>query len=194
MNMPREVILALKNENTKDIEKKEAISNNSSLLDKIILSYDSFNKKKNDYIRQIKNLRNDANKLKEEISLKNNTSNKTIKFTNESEQQLTVEDRVEKNNISIKEETCDTAIKYLHSIKSNISKNSKEANDILAPLEASFDLLKTQVEYTLLLENILDLFKKKKQLEEKLNESNQIISMLAESLDVKNKEKTSESV
>lgn len=189
MNMPREIILAVKDDKTKDKEKKAPIINSSSLLDKIIFSYENFNNKKNEYIQQIKNLRNDANKLKEKISLKKNINNENIDSKNDLKQELTVENRIEKNNTSITEDTCNTAITYLNNIKLNISKNSKEASEILAPLEASFDLLKTQVEYTLLLENILELFKKKKQLEGKLNESNQIISMLAESLDIKNEER-----
>jgi hypothetical protein len=187
MNMPREVILAMKHDKSEATEKKTAsVANNRSLLDKIILSYESFNTKKNDYIQQIRNLRNDANKLKEEIVLKKNTNDDGEAFHKGAEQQLVLAKTIEKNNTSICEETCDIAINHLNNIKSSISKNSKEASEILAPLEASFDLLKTQVEYTLLLENILELFKKKKQLEEKLSESNQIISMLAESLELDN--------
>ena len=134
------------------------------------------------YNEQIRLLRNDADNLKEDIYLKKNIRSKDK--DNDLDKKKKLKKKIDINNFSINEETCKTAVDQINSIKSNISTNSKLASEILIPLEASVDLLKAQVKYTVILEDILELFNQKDKLEKKLGESNQIITMLAESLEI----------
>jgi hypothetical protein len=183
--MPDEIILAVKDsaeEKTDDSIIKHG--NNISILDKIVASYNNINSEVASYKEQIRSLRNDADKLKKEIHLKKNIKNNDVDEEGELNKKKQLKKKIEINNYSINEETCNTAIDQINNIRSNISTNSRVASDMLIPLEESFDLLKIQVTYTILLENILDIFNKKRKLEEKINESDQIITMLAESLEI----------
>ncbi|MCK5813695.1 MAG: hypothetical protein KAH03_05530, partial [Cocleimonas sp.] len=155
---------------------------NISILDKIVSSYNSMNIEIKNYNEQIRLLRNDADNLKEDIYLKKNIRSKDK--DNDLDKKKKLKKKIDINNFSINEETCKTAVDQINSIKSNISTNSKLASEILIPLEASVDLLKAQVKYTVILEDILELFNQKDKLEKKLGESNQIITMLAESLEI----------
>jgi archaellum component FlaC len=189
MNVPSEIITAVKANNTGDLKKISettvvANTNNLSVFDKISASYNKISNKINRYTHEIKVLRKNANKIKEEIHRKKNID-ETVEPENNADDKQKFKKKIEVNNYSINEETCNTAINQINDIKSNISTNSKVAHDTLQPLQESFDLLKIQVKYTILLEDILELFNKKKKLEEKLSESDQIIAMLAESLGTK---------
>ena len=157
---------------------------NISILDKIVSSYNSMNIEIKNYNEQIRLLRNDADNLKEDIYLKKNIRSKDKDKDNDLDKKKKLKKKIDINNFSINEETCKTAVDQINSIKSNISTNSKLASEILIPLEASVDLLKAQVKYTVILEDILELFNQKDKLEKKLGESNQIITMLAESLEI----------
>ena len=185
MNMPDEIILAIKDSAEEKID--DSIidhKNDGSILDKIVASYNNINSEVANYNDQIRSLRNDADKLKKEIYLKKNIKNDDINEEIGLDKKKQLKKKIEINNYSINEETCNTAIGQINNIRSNISTNSKVASELLIPLEESFDLLKTQVTYTILLENILDIFNKKNKLEKKINESDQIITMLAESLEI----------
>jgi outer membrane murein-binding lipoprotein Lpp len=189
MNMPSEIITAVKDNNTSDLKKTSettviANTNSLSVFDKISASYNKINSKIDRYTHEIKVLRKNADKIKEEIHRKKNID-ETVEPENNTDDKQKLKKKIEVNNYSINEETCNTAIDQINDIRSNISANSKVAHDTLLPLEESFDLLKTQVKYTILLEGILELFNKKKKLEKKLSESDQIIAMLAESLGTK---------
>lgn len=180
MNISSEIITAIKENSTS--EKKELSNEKSlSIFDKISASYAKLTNKIDRYTHEIKVLRKNANKLKEEIHLKKNIDN-TIEPEINIEDKKQFKKKIEINNYSINEETCNTAIDHINTIRSNISTNSKTAQDTLQPLGETFDLLKMQVKYTCLLEDILELFNKKNKVEKKLSESNQIITMLAESL------------
>lgn len=183
MKTPNEIISAVKDNSEEKID-DSIVDNETSILDKITASYNNINNEIANYNDQIKSLRNDADKLKEEIHLKKNIKNKNIDEEGGLDKKKQLKKKIEINNYSINEETCNTAIDQINNIRSNISVNSKAASELLIPLEESFDLLKTQVEYTILLENILDLFNKKNKFEKKINESDQIIAMLAESLEI----------
>jgi hypothetical protein len=193
MNMPQEVILALKKTNDTAGEKKQEVSpsniKNGEMLSKINNSYKDLNNKVTFYNKKIRILRKDADNLKEEININKNISGKDkySEASHELDKKQKIQNKIESNNHSLCGETCSTAIDHINTIKLNISKNSKSAKKALAPLENSLNLLKMQVKYTLLLESILDLFNKKKAAESKLNNSNQIITMLAESLGVDEK-------
>ncbi len=188
--MPTEVILAVRDKSIDDLEKITEVpvlrnKNNTDILDNIVVSYQNAKNKKDNYIKKIKILRAEADQLKEEIYLKKNIKNDREEDNTDLEKEKQFKKKIEINNYSINEETCNTVIDHLNNIRSNISTNSKVAHETLIPLEASFELLKTQVKYTILLEDILELFNKQNKLEEKLSESDQIIAMLAESLGVK---------
>jgi hypothetical protein len=189
MNMPDNVMVAVKEKKTETTEKK--VTNTSTLnvgnlstLDKIISSYNAIQIKKDDYNKKILAMKNDANQLKEKIYTKKNINNRNTLAKEEPIQKEGFKKKIEDNNYSINEETCDTTIDYINVIRSNISNNSKAASEALTPLETSFNLLKTQVQYTLLLENILESFNKRNELEGKIGESDQIITKLAQSLNI----------
>ena len=185
MNMPREIMSAIKRSTEEKIDSPIINNeNSSSILEKIVASYHTINSDIVNYNDQIRSLRNDADKLKEEIHLKKNINNNDIDEEAGLNKKKQLKKKIEINNRSINEETCNTAIDQINSIRSNISINSKAASELLTPLEESFNLLKTQVAYTILLEDILDIFNKKNKLEKKINESDQIITMLAESLEI----------
>jgi len=189
MNFPDEVISAVKEKKTeKPVEeaKKTVTPNihNLSLLDKIVTSYNTLQIKKDEYGKKIVTMKNDANKLKEEIDTKKNIRNKHIGTKDEIVKKKDFKTNIEDNNYSINEETCNTTIDYINVIRTNISSNSKAAKEALTPLEESFNLLKAQVQYTVLLENILKAYSKSNALEDRISESDQIITMLAESLEI----------
>lgn len=194
MNLPDEVISAVKEkkserpvEETKKVFKKALTTNvhNLSVLDKIVTSYNTLQIKKDEYSKKITVMKNDANKLKQEIYAKKNTRNNNSVTKDKVVKKEDFKTGIEDNNYSINEETCNTTIDYINVIRTNISSNSRAANEALTPLEESFNLLKAQVQYTVLLENILKTYSKSNQLEEKISESDQIITMLAESLEIK---------
>jgi len=184
MNIPNDVALAIKEKNTNKIDKKMPI-NDISIFDKIIKSYNDINNKIEEYKSRIKVLRSEANTIKEDIYLKKNINNiNSNDEDNENNDIPKINHNIEINNFSINEETCATAINHINNIKSNISENSKLASNSLKPLEESFELLKTQVKYTIVLENILELFNKKNELEEKMKKINERTNKLADSLGI----------
>lgn len=188
MNMPSEVIIAIKENSISDLEKmSEQIAQpnekNLSIFDKISASYNKITNNINHYNEEIKVLRENADKLKEEIHLKKKI-NHNIDLENNTEEKKQFKKKIEINNYSINEETCNTVIDHVDTIRSNISTDSKTAYAALAPLGEAFDLLKMQIKYTRLLEDILELFNKKSEAKKKLNESDKIITLLEESLNV----------
>ena len=188
MNMPSEVIAAIKENSISDLEKMskkivEPKGKNISVFDKISASYQEIINNIDGYHHEIKVLRKNADKLKEEIQLKKKIENNTEPENNTKDKKHFIK-KIKINNNSINEETCNTAIDHIKTIKSNISTDSKMAYDALLPLEETFHLLKMQVKYTRLLEDILELFNKKSKAEEKLREADKIITMLEASLNV----------
>jgi hypothetical protein len=188
MNMPSEVITAIKENSISDLEKmSEQIAKpnekNLSIFDKISASYNKITHNIDRYNHEIKILRKNADKLKEEIHLKKKIAN-NIEPENNTEDKKQFKKKIEINNYSINEETCNSAIDHVNTIRSNISTDSKTAYDALAPLGETFYLLKIQVKYTRLLEDILELFNKKSEAKKKLHESDKIITLLEESLNV----------
>ncbi len=182
MNIPEEVVLSIKHNNADKSNKSEINNKNTSIFDNIINSYNNLNQEIENYKNKIKKLRLDADKLKEEIIIK-----KDIERSSENQELTNIEQvdkKIEINNYSINEETCNTVIDHINHIRSNISTNTKLANDSLQPLEESVNLLKIQVKYTVLLEDILELFKQKNKLENKKKEIDQTIELLANSLNV----------
>lgn len=193
MNIPRDVVLSFKeNASEKGIEKpteqekKSNIMNkkNISIFDAIISSYSELEHKINDYKDDIKILRLDADQLKEKISIKRKAQKESSKISSDLTDIQAFDKRIETNNHLINEETCNNVVEHVNHIRSNISTNSKVASHSLKPLEASVSLLKDQVNYTVLLEDILELFKKKNVLKEKMKGIDKIIKTLAESLDI----------
>jgi hypothetical protein len=189
MNMPDEIILAVKEKKTEESGggvKKVLTANihNLSILDKIVTSYNTLQIKKDEYSKEITTLKQNASILKQKIYTKKHIKNNNIDLKDKKIKKERSKKRIEDNNYSITEETCNTTIDYINIIRTNISSNSKAANEALTPLEESFNLLKVQVQYTVLLENILKTYSKSNELEDRISESDQIITMLAESLEI----------
>ena len=183
MNMPSNVVLAVKESS---LEQKESIKKEkTSIFDKISSSYSAIESDIESHVEHIKRLRSDAGTIKSEIHLKKNVSVDTENMKPQSvvDGEL-FEKKIVSNNTSMKEKTCATAINLINDIKINIGKDSKSAKNLIAPLEESVDLLKTQVKYTMVLEETLEVFNEKKKLEKKKEEIDQIITMLEESMSI----------
>ena len=190
MNFPVDIQETIKTEFNYKSKSEEVIEISSiSLLENIISSYRSLNDNVFEYKENIKKMRVNATRLKEEkekLQLEENMDESGI---NNLSNNIPANDvdliykEIKNNNSSTKEDTCNMAIKHIEGIKSNISGNSKDAKELVRPLEITVKLLKVQVKYTRELEGILELFNKKKKIEDKIKESNEIISMLSEQLD-----------
>lgn len=158
-------------------------SDNIKVLENILMAYKDMDKKRITYKESIKKMRTDAIKLREEkeklqleLSISTAPDGKNAPFTDID----LLAKKIDSNNSLVKEKTCNLAFQHIETIKSNISIDSKKAYDSIEPLEKSVKLLKKQVKYTRHLEETLELFSKKKILDQKLEESNEIIAMLAE--------------
>jgi len=180
MNMPSNVILAVK-ENLRE-DKESVKKEKTSIFDKISLSYKAIESEIQSHVEHIKLLRSDASTIKSEIDLKKNLAADKENVESQSVDNELFEKSIESNNNSIKEKTCGTAINLINDIKVNIGKDNKVANNLITPLEESVDLLKTQVKYTMILEETLDVFNEKAKLEKKKEEIDQIIIMLEEAM------------
>jgi len=187
MNLPVEIIKSAEKNtsNTSSAEvKKEASS--ITLLENIVSSYKKLDEKIHRCNDSIKEMRIKVTKLKEEkekLQLNISISSTSTSFENVPSSDSDLMSReIKNNNTSAQEETSSFAIKHIENIRSNISTNSEKAQESIEPLEASVELLKIQVRYTQYLEKTLELFSKKKKVKEKIKESNEIISMLAEQL------------
>lgn len=184
MNLPVEIIGSVsKNNNNSNDEVKKEISN-IKVLENIISSYKNLDEKIHNYNDLIKEMRTKAVNLKEEKeSLQLNLSISSTSFENTASSDSDFISRnINNNNTSLQEETSTFAIKHIENIRSNISTYSEKAQDSIEPLETSVKLLKIQVKYTQHLEKTLELFNKKQKAKDKMKESNEIISMLAEQL------------
>ena len=210
MNLPAEVITAVKGDNMNDSslvekkledyippaiesEKENAKNNNSTecesliILEEIIKLYKNLDDKIINYKKDIKEKRIQAAALREkkehlQLFVAINDLPKDDKGNISYNKRDRVSNEIDNNNTHTKEETCNFVINQVEKIRENIPSDISKSWEHIEPLEVSVKLLKTQIKYTKKLEDILDLFSKIKESEEKIKEADEIIYILSEQL------------
>ncbi|HIP12899.1 MAG TPA: hypothetical protein EYG73_09310 [Arcobacter sp.] len=188
MNLPVELLIDSQPERK---EAHQVVNKEKSvieILEHSIFLYKELDEEILSYKRELRDIRVETTKLRgEKEKLQGHISSVVVseighnEFFHEKPRDASNKE-IESNNKSIKKETCKAIIQNAERVKDNILENRGKAEEAIEPLEKSIELLKIQMKYTKSLENTLVIFDKKRQVEDKIKESNDIISMLAEQL------------
>jgi hypothetical protein len=154
-------------------------------MDRLSRQHSTFLQKIQAHQKKIDNLLSEADQLQQ----KRNKLIQRLKLSDQAEAPIekqttsvSIENKLYQSKLDVQGIGCDLVVQYAEKIRENIYKDSKAANQLLAPLQTSCELLKTKVEYVNCLEETVGMIAEHKDLKRQENRIQSALNLLQDCL------------